>query len=169
MDASVRITLGGRFAGSAWFRFADGVAECEAVTASEGRVRQRMATDGRLRGFGTRSLANDAWWTALYDLSQGPGVIEIPDALLASPDHRGATGPSLFHMGGRFIFVGHDRTATRAGTLDSLHFQFAGLRQPGGYRTYNLWVTNDGNFTMLAGSVEGHIQRRFGLVSLENL
>lgn len=169
MDASVRITVGGKFTGSAWFRFADGYAECESFTANEGRVRQRMATDGRLKGFGTHSLANDAWWTGLYDLAKGPGVLEIPYALLSSADHRGATGPSLFHMGGRFIYVGPDRTTTRAGTFDSLHFQFAGSRQPGGYPPYNLWVTNDGNFTMLIGRVEGHIQRQFELVSLADL
>lgn len=169
MDAAVRITVAGRFTGSAWFRFADGYAECESFTANEGRLRQRRATDGRLKGFGTHSLANDAWWTGLYDARKGPGVLDVSFGMLSSADHRGATGPTLFHMGGRFLYVGADKTTVRAGTFDSLHFQFEGTEKLGDYPPYDLWVTNDGNFTMLLGRIAGNSQRQFELVSLETL
>ena len=42
-DCFVRLSVGDRFTGSGWFRFAPGVAECETWTAAEGRVRQTMA------------------------------------------------------------------------------------------------------------------------------
>lgn len=168
-DAAVRITVAGKFTGSAWFRFADGHAECESFTANEGRVHQRIATAGRLTGFGSHSLANDAWWTGLYDASKGPGVLDVSQGMLSSADHRGATGPTLFRMDGRFHYVGPDRTTVRAGTFESLHFQFFGAAELADYPPYDLWVTSDGNFTMLLGRIAGNAQRQFELVSLAPL
>lgn len=168
-DAAVRIAVGGAFAGSGWFRFGDGFAECETFTAGEGRLSQRMETHGRVKGFGTHSLANDAWFMGLYDVARGPGVQEFPDALLASPHHFGASGPILFRMGGRVRLLGKERLAVRAGSFDAWHFQFEDTGALGGYPPYDVWTTADGEFTLLLGRLQAPTMRQFELVSLETL
>ena len=48
-DCFVRISVDDQFMGSGWFNFIDDHAECETTTAQEGRVSQKMKTDGRLK------------------------------------------------------------------------------------------------------------------------
>ena len=105
-DCFVRLTVDDRFMGTAWFRFEDGFAECETNTSLEGRVSQRMETNGRLDTFQNHAIACDAWHLRLYDRSNGPGVQGISQMLLCSPDHRGATGPMLFRIGLGVEYVG---------------------------------------------------------------
>ena len=83
-------------------------AECETWTAVEGRVTQRMQTNGRLRSFQNHAIQCDAWHLRLYDRRR-KGVQTVDEMLLSSPDHRGATGPLLFRAGLCMDFVGEER------------------------------------------------------------
>ena len=66
-DCFVRISVDDQFMGSGWFNFTDGCAECETTTALEGRVSQKMKTDGRLKTFQNHAIACDAWHLRLFD------------------------------------------------------------------------------------------------------
>jgi hypothetical protein len=166
MDSSVRITVGGAFTGSGWFRFGDGFAECETHTAAEGRISQRLATDGHMRLFGNHAIANDGWITNAYDLSKGPGLQQFPLVLLSSPDHRGATGPLIFGMGQGLRFIGHETLTVRAGTFEALHFQIECYGMPKEHPPYDLWVT-PGDYIFLKGRVTGYMQTYYELVRLD--
>ncbi len=98
LDCFVRLTVDDRFMGSGWFRFGPDFAECETNTSLDGRVSQRMETNGRLRTFQNHAIVCDAWHMRLFDRSKGPEVQSIDEMLLSSPDHRGATGPMLFRI-----------------------------------------------------------------------
>ena len=60
-DCFVRISVDDQFMGSGWFNFSDGHAECETTTALEGRVSQKMETNGHLKTFQNHAIACDAW------------------------------------------------------------------------------------------------------------
>lgn len=167
MDSAVRITVGGKFTGSAWFRFGDGFAECETHTALEGRVSQRMETQGRIRGFGNHAIANDGWMNNAYDLTKGPGTQRIPRILVSSPDHRGATGPLLFGMGVGLRLVGRETIDVKAGTFDSLHFQVIADEMPEEHPPYDVWTTADGDYIFLKGRVTGYMKTYYELTKLE--
>ena len=166
MDSSVRITVGGQFTGSAWFRFADGLAECETHTAHEGRVSQRMAA-ARPRAFGNHAIATDGWMTNVYDLTKGPGLQKFPHLIVSSPDHRGATGPLMFAMGTGMRFVGRESVDVKAGTFDALHFQVVAPELPKEHPPYDVWVTADGDYIFLKGRVTGYMQTHYELTKLE--
>lgn len=72
-ESFVRIAVDGAFRGSAWFRFADDLAECEAFTTVEGRLSQRMTLARPLPAFGNHAMINDGSLLGLYDLDRGPG------------------------------------------------------------------------------------------------
>ena len=96
LDRTVRLTVGDRFEGIGWMRFADGYAECEAFSARDGRITQRIETPAPVRWLQAHPIVGDALLMKLYDLEQGPGKIFFEDLYLTSPDHRGATGPFFF-------------------------------------------------------------------------
>ena len=70
MDCFVRLAVNDRFMGSGWFRFGPDFAECETYTSLDGRVTQRMATQGRLKTFQNHAIVCDAWHMRLFDLNK---------------------------------------------------------------------------------------------------
>lgn len=60
-DGSVRIAVDGKFRGSGWFRFSKNIAECAAMTTTEGRISQRMKLDAPLAAFGNHAIINDGF------------------------------------------------------------------------------------------------------------
>lgn len=168
MDCFVRIAVNDRFMGSGWFRFGPDYAECETYTALDGRVTQRMDTNGRLMTFQNHAIVCDAWHMRLFDRSKaGQGVQSIDEMLLSSPDHRGATGPMLFRIGFGVEYVGEENIDVEAGNFDALHFRFVsspGL--PEAHPPYDIWCTNDGDFMFLRGDIGGYMQTFYELVEL---
>ncbi len=168
LDCFVRLTVGDRFVGSGWFRFSPTVAECETFTALEGRISQRVDLDRPLKSFQNHAIACDAWHFKHFDLSKGQGTQLIDPLLLSSPDHRGATGPMLFPIAMGMDFVDEEKLTVKAGTFDALHFRFVsspGL--PEEHPLYDIWCTNDGNFTFLKGDIGGYMQTYYELVELQ--
>lgn len=169
MDCFVRISVNDDFMGSGWFNCTDDSIECEAFTKLEERVSQEMKTLDRKppHSFQNHAIAADAWHMRMYDRDKG-GVQSIPELLLSSPDHRGATGPMLFRAGLTLQFVGEEQVTVGAGTFDALHFQMLsadGL--PEAHPPYDVWCTNDENYIWLCGGVAGYMQTWYELVELE--
>lgn len=167
-ESFVRIAVGGRFRGSAWFSFTPGLAECEARTELEGRVSQRMALDGPLPAFGNHAMVNDGFLMSRYDLARGAGTQVIRRMLLSSPDHRGATGPMLFAVDVAISFIGRERVAVMAGSFDALHFRIVDVPgMPEEHPVYDLWTTADGDSVLLKAAVGGYMQTAYELVAYE--
>ncbi len=168
-DCFVRLNVGDEFTGSAWFRFAETFAECEAWTAAEGRVSQRMNLSRPLVTFQNHAIACDAWHLRLFDRSKGPGVQVIEEVLLSSPDHRGATGPMLFRIGMGIEYVGEETIDVIAGRFDALHFRFVttpGLPQE--HPPYDVWCSNDDDFLFLRGTVGGYMLTHYELTDIQH-
>ena len=70
-DCFVRLAVDDRFMGSGWFRFGPDYAECETYTSLDGRVTQRMDTDGRLKTFQNHAIVCDAWHMRLFRSFEG--------------------------------------------------------------------------------------------------
>ena len=166
-DCFVRISVGDRFTGSGWFRFAPSEAECETWTAAEGRVSQTMALATPLVTFQNHAIACDAWHLRLIDRAK-PGIVQrIHPMLLSSPDHRGATGPMLHSIGVNIVYVGPEKVTVGAGTFDAWHYQFvANAELPEEHPPYDVWCTADGEFLFLKGGVAGYMQTWYELVEL---
>ncbi|MBM3504552.1 MAG: hypothetical protein FJX65_11825 [Alphaproteobacteria bacterium] len=113
-DSFVRLTLKDQFLGSAWFRFAEGYAECEAFTAHEGRVSQRMVTAGRANVFVPHSVVGDIWQVGALDKQAGDRPHVIHGRMTSSPRTLGDSGPML-------AFTGWG-----AGVPGTLHLQYRG-------------------------------------------
>jgi hypothetical protein len=163
-ESFVRIAVGGEFRGSGWFRFAKDFAECEAMTALEGRVSQCIELDAPLAAFGNHAMVNDGFLLSLYDLTQGPGVQVFRKILLSSPDHRGATGPQMFPIDLAIEFVGRETLTVGAGEFAALHFRFTDI--PGlllEHPPYDLWCTEDGDYVLLKAQVGGYMQTAYEL------
>jgi len=168
-DSSVRLTVGGDFMGSGWFRFSDTEAECQSFTAGEGRLEQRFAVAEKPKGFGNHAIASDGWLLNCYDLSKGPGTQYLEDMMISSPDHRGATGPSIFRLGFGIEYVGEETCTVGAGTFDALHFRIVGTegQLPETHPPYVMWCTADGDYIFLKGAVTGYMMTHYELIELE--
>ena len=167
-ESFVRIAVGGEFRGSAWFRFSDTLAECEASTSVEGRISQRMELGAPLAAFGNHAMVNDGFLLSLYDLSQGPGVQIFRNILLSSPDHRGTTGPMLFPIDLAIEYVGAETLKVAAGRFDALHFRFTDIPGlPLEHPAYDLWCTSDGDYVLLKAAVGGYMQTAYELTAYE--
>lgn len=165
-DAFIRITVGDQFRGSGWFRFTDTEAECETITSTEGRVSQRWPLTKPNPMFGGHAISNDAWVLKLFDLN-GPQTQTLPSFVISSTDHRGATGPTINFSSASISLLAKTKLTVKAGTFDALHFRFGevfGL--PVEHPIYEVWVTADGNYTFLKGTVGGYMMTQYELVEL---
>jgi hypothetical protein len=171
LDASVRLTVGDRFEGTGFFRFNDRVAEAQTFNRNAGRCSQLIDLPEPLRALGAHPICGDALVLRLYDLKQGPGRQFFPHLMLTSPDHRGATGPTLYSLGFGLEYVGTDRVTVTAGTFDALHFRFTDTagQLPQEHPPYDVWCTADGNYLYLKGGVGGYMQTLYELVEIHGL
>ena len=169
LDCSVRISVGGQFEGSGWFRFEDGKAVCHAINQQSGVSSEEMPCTGHARWLQAHPIAGDALLMRIYDLSKGPGKQRLPELFLTSPDHRGATGPMLFKMGLSLVFVGEESITVAAGRFDAWHFQVTDTAEglPEEHPPYDLWCTADGDYLFLRAIAGGYMQNRYELTELE--
>jgi hypothetical protein len=167
-DAFIRITVGDVMRGSGWFRFTDTQAECETWTSVEGRISQKWPLAGPTPMFGGHAIANDGWCTKVFDLN-GPQTQTLPKFVVSSTDHRGATGPTINLVSATISLVGREKLAVKAGTFDSLHFRFGEVHGlPVEHPIYDVWVTADGHYTFLKGTVGGYMMTQYELVELSD-
>lgn len=164
-DAFVRIMRDGRFTGSGWFRFTDSEAECESWTADAGRLSQRYPIKRPIRGFGMHALQSDGWMAGTFPYDKGAGHTQFFGTnLVHSTHHFGATGPMIMTTGSGLTYKGIETVTTPAGTFDCHRLAFVGLTND--HPPYDLWVTRDGDFVYVRGTVGGYMDSVFELVEL---
>ena len=169
----VQITVDDAFVGSSWYRFTEGLAECEGYTVKEGRISQRFEYEGKPAFFGTHPIQADAMHLHAYDLSQGPGVQHIDMSLMCSFHHRGADGPILLQRNGMDMsYLGEEEVTVEAGTFKAHHFRY-GTNENDDYMgtdihpPYHTWVSTDGDYIMLKAYCTGYMQTYYELVEYE--
>ena len=138
VDAFVRLSIEEELVGTSWFRFADGMAECEGLTAGEGRLHQRFEIDGRVGFFGAHPLHGDAWSCAVLDrdIAVGRSVQNFSSSHLPN----GGSGPLLVPTSADYAkrtYVGQAQVRVPAGQFDAKHFQFF----VGDYPPIDIWTT----------------------------
>ncbi len=163
-DGFARIVVDGKFRGSAWYNFSDTLAECEALTAGEGRLSQTFPISRAMRGFGTHSLQSDAWLLARYDYSKGPGRQRFLNNLMTTTNHRGATGPMFMTTNSSLEYVGKQSVTVPAGTFDCHHLRFVETSHD--HPPYDMFVTADDHFIFVKGVLGGPNAQRYELTEL---
>ena len=137
----------------------------EGLTRDEGRIAGQLDIDRTVRGFGTHALNSDAWLVARFDRSQGPRQHTFYNSPLTSLDHRGATGPALACSQGTTIeYFGEETITVRAGSFACHHFAYVVVATD--HPEYHLWVTTDGDFIFVKGTVEAPYNWSFELTEL---
>jgi hypothetical protein len=167
-DAYVRIMNKGSVTGTGWFRFTDTEAECESWSIEYGRISQRYPISRPTRGFGVHAVQGDGWLAAIFPYDKGPGHTQFFGRnLIHSLHHFGATGPFIHTTGSGLRYVGDETITVKAGTFDCYRVAFVGLTND--HPAYDMWLTRDGEFTYVKGVVEGYMDSRFELASLEQV
>lgn len=168
-DCSVRLSVGHRFEGTGWFRFAKNYVECETFNHRDGRITQRIEIEHPIVWMQCHPIVGDALLMKTYDLSKGPGKQRINHIMLSSPDHRGATGPMLFPLGFSIVYIGEEDVTVEAGSFRAHHFQVTDTagELPEEHPPYNVWCTADDDFILLKAGAEGYMQTHYELTSLE--
>jgi hypothetical protein len=123
-DAFLRLTVKETLVGSSWFHFTEVDAECEGITADDGRVSQHFHHSTGIECFGTHSLHGDAWLVARLreftgDLKDFP-LATFASSILAN----GGSGPVLVPIGVGFSQIhdlGHEQITVPAGSFDTHH------------------------------------------------
>ncbi len=136
-DCFVRVTNDHKFVGTGWFLFHDDHVEGEAFTAAEGRVSQRLETDGRVRLFGTHPIAVDIW-KCIHVKAANPGQVQLLDNCVnSSAVLNGASGPLLGRKSYEMVYRGKEKVTVPAGTFDCEYFDW----RTGTGRTLQLYTT----------------------------
>jgi len=169
IDCSVRLTVGDKYEGSGWMRFAKNYVECESHNQRDGRITQKVDIDEPVKWLQAHPIVGDALLMKIYDLSKGAGKTFFPNIFLTSPDHRGATGPLLFKTGFGIKYVGEETIHVKAGEFLARHFQVVDTagNLPEEHPPYDLWCTADEDYLLLRASVEGYMQTHYELVEYQ--
>lgn len=144
LDAFVRLVRHDRFVGSAWFRFDDAGAECEAWTAAEGRLRQRVDLPRRPTVFAPHPLVADGWQASAYDFARGPGLQRLEHCTNSSPRPDGGSGPAIGVVFKDLEYLGDERVTVAAGSFIARHMKIH-PRAPGmaHWPPLEFWVTGE--------------------------
>ena len=164
-DTFARLIKDDRFFGSTWYRFSDTEAELQGNTVELGRISETAEISRAMRGFGSHNLTSDAWLTARYDFSKGPGVQMFENNLLTSTDHRGATGPAFARSVSGLEYFGTEMINVPAGDFECHHFALVGTSH--NHPPYDYWVTADGDFLYVRGVVTEPYNWSFELSTIE--
>lgn len=170
LDCSVRLSVGDRFEGSGWFYFGADFAACEMMNRRDGRITQRIATNGSVKWLQSHPIVGDGHLMKLYDLSKGIGKQFIEDFMLTSPDHRGATGPMLFKMAKMSLeYHGEEEITVAAGTFKARHFSVGDTVESllEEHPPYHVWVTADDDYLVLKAGAAGYMQTHYELELVE--
>jgi len=163
MEAMIRLTEGDEFKGSAWYHFTDTSAECQGYNTIDGRIEAKMDITRNVRGFGNHSLLGDGWLVAKFDRSKGLGRQTFHNNPITSIDHRGATGPSLEATTSSSLeYFGEEDIEVTAGRFRCHHFAFVLMSND--HPPYHLWVTADGDFIFIKGTVAAPYNWSFELI-----
>ena len=164
-DCMVRLTEGDHFKGSTWYHITDDEISYQGLSSTKGRISGQLDIDRSIRGFGTHALNSDAWLVARFDRSEGPCQRTFYNSPLTSLDHRGATGPALVCSQGTTIeYFGEEEVTVPAGTFSCYHFAYVVVATD--HPEYHLWVTSDGDFVFVKGTVEAPYDWSFELTEL---
>lgn len=162
-NVQVRLTKGDKFHGSTWYHFTDSEAEYQGFTADDGRISEKVPYARNMRGFATHALNADAWLAARFDFTKGPGIQTWHNNLLTSADHRGATGPHFERTEiSSLHYHGDEDVTVKAGTFTCHKFSFANMSN--GHPAYEFWITNDGDYVYVKGTVAAPYNWSFELV-----
>jgi hypothetical protein len=169
-EAFMRIDVAGRFMGAGWFDIAPGRVTLEGRNARSGRMSLALDLAEPIQFFGCDALVSDGWHMAHFDLGQGPGR-QHSMGVLSSADHRGGTGPTIWHLRTGMVFVGRETVTVEAGRFDALHFQIVDTagEMLVEHAPYDIWTTADGDYVTLRSEtrIEG-LARRYELVALSD-
>ena len=168
-DCHVRLTVGGEFEGSGWFRFTEKQVESETFNRKDGRIAQRIEMESPVQWMQCHPIAGDALLMKAYDLASGPGKRFLDNVMLSSPDHRGARGPMLYQLGFGIRYVGEERITVQAGEFDARHFQVVDTagQLPEEHPPYDVWCTADDDYILLKAGVGGYMQTHYELTELD--
>jgi hypothetical protein len=133
LDAHIRLTQHGSFVGTGWYRFGAGFVECEAFTARDGRVSQRMDWDGWPVCFGTHSLITDAWHAAHWRGVDTPRL----RSPVSSNAANGGTGPTIATTEFQLRLLAEENVTVPAGSFAARHFSIVFNDYP----PLHFWVT----------------------------
>lgn len=146
VDALVRVRVDERTVGAGFFRFGDGFAECEAHTAREGRISQRMQVAGRPASFISHAVTGDVFHGASIARDRGADPQDLPTILSCSPLHNGASGPFLVPWPLRAAYLGVEEVEVPAGRFRAERIRY---EEPTGELFLDTWCTDDGDRVML--------------------
>ncbi len=143
-ECFVRLTIGGKFQGSAMFRFTDDRVTCDALTADDGHLSQSFDVTERVPSFGAHPLCCDCWHSKKGDLLRGDEIIgKLRKVALSSPLPNGGSGPSLSFVGVDVHFAGEEEITTPAGTFQTKHMINRSLRDGSTKPPVEIWAYSD--------------------------
>jgi hypothetical protein len=167
LDCFVRLHRDGRFLGTGWFNFRDGVAECEAWGVPLGRVAQRF--DGsRPPSFGAHALTCDVTHLERFDHAGGARIQPARGVYLSSPEHDGCSGPMLHPIDFDIEYLGRETITVDAGTFETDHYRFlleGSLERE--HPTEDVWCTPD-DFICVKIAVGGYMNSSYELAELQD-
>lgn len=168
-DGTVRLTIGGKFEGTAWFKFDDAGCDLAVMNVTTGQAAERHNAASPHTWFGNHAIFNDGLLSRMFPLDCAPGKKRIENVMMSSPDHRGATGPEMFPLSFAVVYVGIETVTVGAGTFEARKFQIVDTAEglPEEHPPYEMWCTHDEDGLFLKGGVGGYMQTHYELVELE--
>ena len=164
IGAAIRLSVGGEFEGAGAFEFTDTRAVCTSRNVRDGHVRQELEHPD-CTWFGHHAIIGDGTLVNLIPEGASPGIYPV-NALMSSPDHRGATGPKLFPLAFSIVFEAIESVTTPAGTFETKRFSVTDTQDlPEEHPPYRIW-TDAQTGIFVQGGVEGYMQTWYELVEL---
>lgn len=167
-DGTVRLSVGGAYEGTGWFQFTDKQCNLEVHNIKTGRQSLSKTYDRAAPWFGNHAIINDGLLSKLFALDDPPGKKPIQNAIMSSPDHRGATGPELFPLSFAINYIKSEIITVGAGKFKARKFSITDTAQglPEEHPPYEFWCTDDIDGLFLKGGVGGYMQTYYELVEL---
>lgn len=146
VDCFIRVRQYEKVIGSTWFSFDGSTAECQGLTANEGRIAQRFDLAAVPESFITHAVSTDVWHCANIKKDPNLGLQLIDPIPSCSPLANGASGPMLGLWPMTAEYIGVETIDVPAGSFEAEHVRYVELD---GSLWLEMWCTNDADRVML--------------------
>jgi hypothetical protein len=143
----------------------------ESFSPALGHVREQALFDTSFEDLALHPVIGDGYACRHIDVKKGPHERRVK-LYFCSPDHRGATAPTIAPLEVIIEYIGDEEVTVTAGRFQTHHYRYLDASAASPEKAHppiDVWVTADDDYVYVKGRIGGYFTSEYELIEYENV